>query len=113
MMDDNLPRTCSCVTDQLMSVVSAPAAALLVVTIEVASESLVASILAALVSLPSSLVACRSSKTTILTTGLGAVKPMALEMARISSVTGLLGLRRRKDCSRGRICGRSWSTGLG
>lgn len=79
-----------------MTIVAAPATALLAVPIVVASESLVASILAALVALPSCLVASSSSKATILATGLATMKPMALNMSRVSCVASLLGLRGRE-----------------
>lgn len=98
-----------------MSVVAAPTATLLLlaVAIKVAPEALVASVLAALVPLSSCLMSASSSKTAILATGLSTVESMTLEVARISCVASLLRLRRRESRSRGSVCGRSRTAGLG
>jgi hypothetical protein len=98
-----------------VSVVAAPAATLLLlaIAIEVASEALVASVLAGLVTLSSCLVSAGTSKTAILATGLSTVESVALEVAGVPSVAGLLRLRRREGRSRGSVCGRSRTAGLG
>lgn len=87
-----------------MSVVAAPAATVLAVSVEVAPETLVASILAGLVALSSSLVRS-GSKTAILTAGLGSMESMALEVARVSPITGLLRLSRGKGRTWSSVCG--------
>lgn len=100
-----------------MSIVAAPSTALLlssVATIVVAAaESLVASILAVLASC---LVSASAAETTILATGLGAMKSMAallLKVCWISRIASLLGLWGRKHGSWSRVCCGSGSVSLG
>lgn len=90
--DDNLPgRAYLKWADYLMSsVIAAPTAALLVVAIVVASETLIASVLAALVALASWLMTSCSTETTI-RASLG-VMELLLEVSWVAAVSTLLRL---------------------